>query len=104
MSCADVLRMTIWQTPAGIVDEGGYVLPSWLNFGITLLGPPANGIMHVSAPSPIDPRCFSSFALCYTLHVHFAPHCSMHGSSPFCKNMQYCLYMSWPLLQYMMAL
>ncbi|KAK9902757.1 hypothetical protein WJX75_005073 [Coccomyxa subellipsoidea] len=42
----DVLRMTIWQTPAGIVDEGGIVLPSWLNFGITLLGPPANGIMH----------------------------------------------------------
>jgi hypothetical protein len=47
--CADVLRMTIWQTPAGIVDEGGIVLPSWLNFGITLLGPPANGIMHVSS-------------------------------------------------------
>ncbi len=46
---ADVLKMTIWQTPAGIVDEGGVVLPSWLNFGITLLGPPANGIMHVSA-------------------------------------------------------
>ncbi|CAL8466272.1 g5808 [Coccomyxa elongata] len=42
----DVLKMTIWQTPAGIVDEGGVVLPSWLNFGITLLGPPANGIMH----------------------------------------------------------
>ncbi|BDA51370.1 hypothetical protein COCOBI_18-2470 [Coccomyxa sp. Obi] len=42
----DVLKMTIWQTPAGIVDEGGMVLPSWLNFGVTLLGPPANGIMH----------------------------------------------------------
>lgn len=43
----DVLKMTIWQTPAGIVDEGGFVLPSWLNFGITLMGPPANGVMHV---------------------------------------------------------
>ena len=46
--------MTIWQTPAGIVDEGGYVLPSWLNFGITLMGPPANGVMHVS-PNPPTP-------------------------------------------------
>ena len=46
---ADVLKMTIWQTPAGIVDEGGFVLPSWLNFGITLMGPPANGVMHVSS-------------------------------------------------------
>lgn len=42
------MKMTIWQTPAGIVDEGGVVLQSWLNFGVTLLGPPANGIMHVS--------------------------------------------------------
>ncbi len=45
--CADVMKMTVWQTPAGIVDEGGFVLESWLNFGVTLLGPPANGIMHV---------------------------------------------------------
>ena len=43
----DVLRMTIWQTPAGIVDEGGMVLEAWLNFGITLTAPPANGLMHV---------------------------------------------------------
>ncbi len=50
--------MTIWQTPAGIVDEGGVVLPSWLNFGITLLGPPANGIMHVSATNyPLSLSC-----------------------------------------------
>ena len=44
---ADVLRMTVWQTPAGIVDEGGMVLQAWLNFGITLVAPPANGLMHV---------------------------------------------------------
>ena len=50
--CADVMKMTVWQTPAGIVDEGGFVLESWLNFGVTLLGPPANGIMHVS-PQPV---------------------------------------------------
>lgn len=54
---ADVLKMTIWQTPAGIVDEGGVVLPSWLNFGVTLLGPPANGIMHVSAPIHLISPC-----------------------------------------------
>ena len=53
-ACADVLKMTIWQTPAGIVDEGGFVLPSWLNFGITLMGPPANGIMHVRPCIPPD--------------------------------------------------
>lgn len=46
--------MTIWETPAGIVDEGGVVLPAWLNFGITLLGPPANGIMHVSSSGAPD--------------------------------------------------
>ena len=44
---ADVLRMTVWQTPAGIVDEGGMILQAWLNFGITLVAPPANGLMHV---------------------------------------------------------
>ena len=49
-----MLKMTIWQTPAGIVDEGGFVLPSWLNFGITLMGPPANGIMHVRPCLPPD--------------------------------------------------
>ena len=58
---ADLLKMTIWETPAGIVDEGGVVLPAWLNFGITLLGPPANGIMHVS-----------SFAI---LWIHGKPDC-----------------------------
>ena len=40
--------MTIWQTPAGIVDEGGMVLGAWLNFGLSLEAPPANGLMHVS--------------------------------------------------------
>ena len=43
--------MTIWQTPAGIVDEGGMILQAWLNFGITLVAPPANGLMHVRLPS-----------------------------------------------------
>ena len=46
--------MTIWHTPAGIVDEGGMILQAWLNFGITLVAPPANGLMHVCAASPID--------------------------------------------------
>lgn len=45
---ADVLKMTIWQTPAGIVDEGGMILPAWLNFGLSLEAPPENGVMHVS--------------------------------------------------------
>ncbi|EIE18014.1 hypothetical protein COCSUDRAFT_45691 [Coccomyxa subellipsoidea C-169] len=42
----DVLKMTIWQTPAGIVDEGGMILGAWLNFGLSLETPPANGLMH----------------------------------------------------------
>lgn len=46
--CVDVLKMTIWQTPAGIVDEGGMLLGAWLNFGLSLEAPPANGLMHVS--------------------------------------------------------
>lgn len=63
---ADVLKMTIWQTPAGIVDEGGFVLPSWLNFGITLLGPPANGVMHVSTTPPCQ-KPFSMHRGGYTM-------------------------------------
>lgn len=43
-----MIKMTIWQTPAGIVDEGGMVLGAWLNFGLSLEAPPANGLMHVS--------------------------------------------------------
>ncbi|CAL8466281.1 g5817 [Coccomyxa elongata] len=42
----DVIKMTIWQTPAGILDEGGMVLGAWLNFGLSLEAPPANGLMH----------------------------------------------------------
>ena len=48
---ADVLKMTIWQTPAGILDEGGMLLGAWLNFGLSLEAPPANGLMHVSPTS-----------------------------------------------------
>ena len=57
----DVLRMTIWQTPAGIVDEGGMVLQAWLNFGITLIAPPANGLMHVGHQHS---HCLPSVAGC----------------------------------------
>ncbi|CAL8466280.1 g5816 [Coccomyxa elongata] len=42
----DVIKMTIWQTPAGVVDEDGVVLSAWLNFGLSLEAPPANGLMH----------------------------------------------------------
>ncbi len=60
---ADVLKMTIWQTPAGIVDEGGMVLGAWLNFGLSLEAPPANGLMHVSPMQSCGPAKLSPLSM-----------------------------------------
>ena len=38
----------MWHTPKGIIDEGGVMLDGYLNFNITLLGPPVNNVMSVS--------------------------------------------------------
>ncbi len=45
---ADVLKVLLWHTPKGIIDEGGKELEGYLNFNISLLSPPENSQMNVS--------------------------------------------------------
>lgn len=45
---ADVLKVILWHTPKGIIDEGGKELEGYLNFNISLLAPPENSQMNVS--------------------------------------------------------
>ena len=45
---ADVLKVMIWHTPAGIIDEGGKALEGFINFNITLMSAPENDRMTVS--------------------------------------------------------
>ena len=44
---ADLLQMVIWLTPAGTMDDGGLKQPAYLNFELSLLGPPAGNEMKV---------------------------------------------------------
>jgi hypothetical protein len=44
------MKFLIWVTPAGTVDEGGVVQPSYLNFDTTLLSAPLGNEMQVSVP------------------------------------------------------
>ena len=46
----DLLQMVIWLTPAGTVDNGGMKQPAYLNFELSLLGPPGANEMQVSHP------------------------------------------------------
>ena len=51
------MKVMIWHTPRGIIDEGGKVLEGYINFNITLMSPPENDHMNVSAaltPSHCD--------------------------------------------------
>lgn len=45
------MKVMIWHTPQGIIDEGGKVLEGYINFNITLMSPPENDHMNVSAIS-----------------------------------------------------
>ena len=45
---AEMLKVMMWHTPKGIIDEGGMMLDGYLNFNISLLAPPANNVMSVS--------------------------------------------------------
>ncbi|CAL8463363.1 g2897 [Coccomyxa elongata] len=42
----DVLKVLMWHTPKGIIDEGGKMLEGYLNFNISLLAPPENSQMN----------------------------------------------------------
>lgn len=54
-----MLQLLMWVTPAGTVDDGGLAQPAYLNFDISLLGPPSGNVMEVCSPcSPsAEPLC-----------------------------------------------
>ncbi len=43
----DLLQVVVWLTPAGTLDDGGVKQPAYLNFEVSLLGPPAGNEMKV---------------------------------------------------------
>jgi hypothetical protein len=51
-----MMKVLIWHTPKGIIDEGGKELEGYINFNITLLAPPENDLMNVSH-LPQSPSC-----------------------------------------------
>ena len=46
---ADLLQVVVWLTPAGTLDDGGVKQPAYLNFEVSLLGPPAGNEMKVGS-------------------------------------------------------
>ncbi|CAK0783230.1 hypothetical protein CVIRNUC_006429 [Coccomyxa viridis] len=42
----DLMQVLIWLTPAGTVDDGGKEQPAYLNFDVSLLGPPSGNHME----------------------------------------------------------
>ena len=42
------MKVMIWHTPRGIIDEGGKALEGYITFNITLMSPPENDRMNVS--------------------------------------------------------
>lgn len=48
---ADMMKVMMWHTPAGIIDEGGATLVGYLNFNITLISAPENNVMSVRIPA-----------------------------------------------------
>ena len=66
--CADVMKVMIWHTPQGIIDEGGKMLEGYINFNITLMSPPENDHMNVSAS--LKP------SLCDFISLHAGSWCS----------------------------
>lgn len=60
---AELMRLLMWVTPAGTVDEGGVMQPSYLNFDTTLLAAPLGNEMSVriiSTPHCIFPHNYSA--------------------------------------------
>ena len=75
---ADVLKVMVWHTPKGIIDEGGKVLEGYVNFNITLMAPPEDDRMAVSG-CPAFPH--SPQLLLLPFHIQSALAVLCHGSS-----------------------
>ena len=62
-----MMQVLIWLTPAGTVDDGGKEQPAYLNFDVSLLGPPSGNHMEVGGhPTSIFRRVM--------FFVHNQPH------------------------------
>jgi hypothetical protein len=51
------MKVMIWHTPSGIIDDGGKVLEGYINFNITLMGPPENDRMNVRVRHSLHAPC-----------------------------------------------
>ena len=61
----ELMRVLVWVTPAGTMDEGGVEQPAYLNFDTTLLSAPLGNEMSVRAPClPIPHPPCAREALC----------------------------------------
>ena len=59
--------MVVWLTPAGTLDDGGVKQPAYLNFEVSLLGPPAGNEMKVG------PLCKTAPEMAFDKHLQQRP-------------------------------
>lgn len=57
------MKVMIWHTPAGIIDDGGKALEGYINFNITLMAPPENDHMAVSCSETATPLTLGGLLL-----------------------------------------
>ena len=60
------MKVMIWHTPSGIIDDGGKVLEGYINFNITLMSPPEHDRMNVRVQRSLHAPC-NSFIFCTRL-------------------------------------
>ena len=68
---AELLKVLVWLTPAAIVDEGGQrqTQPAYLNFDISIEGPPSGNRMQVGYDSLCVFERSSLLHSCCLLHI-----------------------------------
>lgn len=66
---ADLLQVVVWLTPAGTLDDGGVKQPAYLNFEVSLLGPPAGNEMKVGPLNKTVPE------MAFEKHLQQRPLC-----------------------------
>jgi hypothetical protein len=85
-AAAELLKVLVWLTPAAIVDEGGQrqMQPAYLNFDISIEGPPCGNRMQVcifpfliaETPSLLHSSqpCWASWPAHHAPATWYAPH------------------------------
>ncbi len=70
---AELMRVLVWVTAAGTVDEGGVEQPAYLNFDTTLLAAPLGNEMSVS----VHPSNFPSHLPLFPVQQDLCDHMCM---------------------------